>query len=320
MKNGTVLSISNICRSCLIISFFVLITLSSIHVSVNAAKEYISSGNYSITRLIESSHLIEIDLTHEGVIPVQESIVFSVTGNGTTDKLMITVPETAEVISVQRTEMMGSGSEQVDYTRVQDTLYFNDPERFSESPIPALYEIKYVLYEDSDIHSRSFSKTLQDKERSTYPISRLAVLVNDSESVHVRLTDATGNRLKADEVKSTTGTVSFTWINPDFDVLTVNTHVPVDENAGALKEKIGILLILALITGAASVFYSKKKKGDINDLEDRYEALVGVIIQIEEDWNNKVITEQEFKELHKKYKQHATETKKRIMELQEKSA
>ncbi|WP_406662234.1 hypothetical protein V7O66_06160 [Methanolobus sp. ZRKC3] len=320
MKKGTGFKKSNICRSLVLIIVF-----SCLLISINSTSGFYNvngsdSFNSSMEQIIESSHLIELDLNHEGTIFVQESIVFSVSGEEALDNLIIHIPETAEVTSFKRIEMMGTDSKQIEYLRDQDALYFNDSERLYQSSMPALYEISYVLEDGKNAYSHSFSKVLHDSEKTSYPISRLAVVVNYPEGVHVSLTDAIGNALKADEIKDESNTVSFTWTSPDFDVLLVSTHKAVEQGSAKNIQNIFVLALVS-VTALVLVFvlYSKRKKNaDIHDLEDRYEALLAVILQTEEDRKNKVISDQEFKALHKKYKQQAMEVKKKMAALQNK--
>lgn len=291
--------------------------------STNAASGFYENGddslllNLSTAQITRSSHLIELDLSHENAIFVQESIVFSISEGKFPDKLAIILPETAEIDSFQRVEMMGANSEHINYSRSGDILFFNDSEHLQESSMPALYEVRYAIKDDATLASRSFLKVLYRSDQVSYPISRLAVVATYPEGVHVHLTDGMGNAVKADSVETETNTVSFAWTSPDIDVLVVNTHDPVEPVSGT-KSSGGFVFLLASGAFILMVFilYSRRKgNADIRNLEDNYEALLAVILKLEEDHKKKLISKKEFQSLHKKYRYQAMETKKKMDNL-----
>jgi hypothetical protein len=300
--------------------YFVLLFVTScfIILSINSAFAFTNASdmllNNSTNGVVESSHLIELDLNHENMIFVQESIVFSINGNKIPEYIMIIVPETAKITSFQRIEMMGTGSKNINYTRNGDVLQFNDPEKFVMSSAPVLYELSYSVSDDTSVSYRSFLKHFHNSVQDAYPISRLSVMVNYPEGTHVYLTDGMGNALNADSVKDESDLVTFAWNNPELGVLSVNTHKAAGENlANPSPNAFFFVLMAGAVFVLILVLYSRKKRGDdFGDLEDTYESLLAVILQLEDDRKNKTITENEFTKMHKKYKSQAMDTKKKM--------
>jgi len=304
----------------------IVLAVTFLLLSINSASGFYENTNTSVLQnsslvpATRSSHLIEVDLSHENAIFVQESIVFSVSLNVSEipDNLAINVPGSAEIDSFQRVEMMGTGSEPINYTRDGDILYFDDSKRLQESSLPAIYEIRYVIKDNAAISYRSFSKVLHSSEQVFYPIGRLTVAVSHPEGVHVHLTNEIGNAIKADTVETNVNIVTFAWNNPDIAALTVNTHSPVEQSSdGNVPVAFLFLLAFGAVVVVVYMLYSKRKgNAGIRELEDQYESLLTVILQIEDDHKSKILSDKEFLSLHKKYKSQAMDIKKKIDSLQ----
>ncbi|MDG6244967.1 MAG: hypothetical protein QCH31_11380 [Methanolobus sp.] len=265
----------------------------------------------------EFSHLIEIHFQDNDLLIVSESIVYSL--NMAAEELVLWVPENAQILQFQVTDMAGTASvEPVDYERSGDLVYFRPHEDEDSGRMPKLYGIRYVI-QDSGEHN-VFRKVLRHQGSFGYPISRLIITVGHDEGKVAVIRSGDGVLLQADEMASETDHSSYIWHSPQFDEfsITLKDHGvdrrTEDGYTGIIAGSISIIVIAIFLHR----IYRKKSSIDpdmLEELENLYDAELAIIKKIKEDWEKNKLSKEEFEDLHQKYTDNAAKTRKRIEKL-----
>ena len=264
----------------------------------------------------EFSHLIEVYFEDDNYLVASESIVYSANSANNSQELVLWIPENAEIMQFQVTDMVASTTPtSVNYSREDDFLYFPSYGDISSSGMPLLYGIRYVV--QSHEEEQLFRKVISEEGMFDYSASRLIIIVHHEENEIPAITSVSGLPLVADEVISEMNYTSYAWSSPQFNEFSITL---INRNSGT-KTGIGynysliagiVLLVLVL---AAALFYKKNDSGDISDLEDLYEAELAVLTQIKEDRNKKKLSKEEFETLNKKHNENALKIKNKMEKL-----
>ncbi|WMW22656.1 hypothetical protein RE476_02230 [Methanolobus mangrovi] len=264
----------------------------------------------------EFSHLIEVYFEDDNYLVASESIVYSASSANNSQELVLWIPENAEIMQFQVTDMIASTTAtSVNYSRTGDFVSFPSYGDTSSSGMPLLYGIRYVV--QSHEEEQTFRKVISEDGIFDYPVSRLIIIVHHEESEIPAITSVSGLQLVADEVISEMNYTSYAWSSPQFNEFSITL---INQNSGTKTGMwdnysliVGIVLLIIVV--AAALFYKKNDSGSISDLEDLYEAELAVLAQIKEDRKKKKLSEEEFENLHKKHSDSALKIKNKMEKL-----
>lgn len=262
------------------------------------------------TGVSEFSHLIEIKFLADGYVLVEEAVVYSTGTANDIEELVFWVPDNADIMQFQATEMADSTtSGPINYSRNGNFLYFQPHETTGSGGMPLLYGIRYVIQETGE--ASAFRKVIRDQGTFEYPIARLIVIVDHDEGRVPIISSDEGLSLTADETVHELDYTSFVWTSPQFDELSITLEEQGPDNGSRNGYNSGIIIgILLLVALIRIVVYNKKgSSGDLDELEDSYEAELAVIARIEEDRKKNKLSKEEFESLHKKHTESALKIK-----------
>ncbi len=284
--------------------------------SSNLSDSSATSTDSEQTGTSEFSHLIEVYFEDDNYLVASESIVYSASSANNSKELVLWVPENADIIQFQVSDMTASTTAtSVNYSRKHDFLYFSSYGDTSSSGMPLLYGIRYVVHSHEE--EQTFRKVISEEGIFEYPVSRLIIIVHHEDNEIPAITSVSGLPLVADEVISDMNYISYAWSSPQFNEFSITL---INQNSGT-KTGMGynysliMGIILLIIVVAAALFYKKNDSGNISDLEDLYEAELAVLAQIREDRNKKKLSKEEFESLNKKHNENALKIKNKMEKL-----
>ncbi|MEZ5333951.1 MAG: hypothetical protein R2741_01250 [Methanolobus sp.] len=264
----------------------------------------------------EYSHLIELTFEENNYIIAGEAIVYSTDAN-TSENFVLWLPENADIMQFQATDMMASvASTPVNYSREANLVYFSPPLHGNTTGMPLLYGLRYSVHSHEEIPT--FHKVLREEDIFGYPISRLILIVNHESNEIPSVISAEGKPIVADEVSSEADQTSYLWYSPEFTEINVilesESIAQTSEDSSNPLIIPGILAII--IIGAAIVYYKmyhkKQNPDNISELQDIYDAEMAVISQIKEDRKKKKLSKEEFDSILKKHTDNASKIKNKI--------
>ncbi|MGP8319371.1 MAG: hypothetical protein ACT6FD_01060 [Methanosarcinaceae archaeon] len=314
----------------------------------------LSSGD-SVGNIVVLRQLVEVDISNAEHVIVRETIVFRTTGNLMTD-LMIWVPDDAEIMSIYR-QNMTEDKPAIPLQHIQEgnILKINDTEHLNASGMmPPMYAVQYVIPATVD-KEPEYTKILQYPTYINYPISSLIVTVMPAEGMDIVIKDEGGNVIQGEIIELDLNAVVHTWSSPKFKEFTISTKSKSNTTNILPYVAIGIIIMAVLAfpfiqkkikDGNGNTLlkstdtsnkekkdssYEKKgagvnvdqkvttKKPDLNELEDRYDAILSLLNKIKNDRDNGNLSDEEYGTLSGKYKLEAIDLMKTIDELQSKS-
>ncbi|WP_340818569.1 hypothetical protein [Methanolobus sp. WCC4] len=266
--------------------------------------------------ITEYSHLIEMYFEDDNYILVGESVVYSTGSANESGELVFYVPENANIMYLQVTDMAGSiPATSVNYSREDDFIYFSPVGLTGSGGMPLIYDTRYTVHSHEEVPT--FNKVIRENGVLDYPISRLIIVVNHDNEEIPSITSADGIILVADEVMSGTNKTSYIWSSPDFDEVNVilEKHNTGPTAGGVPNYSIIVGIILLVIVIAAVLYYKKGSSGKLNELEDIYEAELVVLAKIDEDRKKKKLSKEDFERIHKKHSDNAEKIKQKMEKL-----
>lgn len=312
------------------------------------------SPSASTGNIVVLQELIEIDISHAEYIVIRESIVFRVTGNYTTD-LMTWVPDGAVDILVSRQSMMESVMPtEIPHIKEGNIVRFNDAEHLSSIGM-SIYAVQYAIPSNAEDEALEYKKVLQYPTYINYPISSLIIKVIYPEEIELIIKDEGGNVIQGDRIETNVNEVVHTWSTPQFKEITIETKAT-SNVIGILPYIVIGLIVLAILVfpfvqkkmkreddevfvESASTFEGEvdsdseeyedeldveeeeekttMEEPDLDELENRYDALLSLLNEMKEDLDNGDISDDEYETLSKKYKIEAIDLMKTIDELQD---
>lgn len=292
-----------------------------------AFSEYASNGNntYNVfdptdqNKISESSHLIELYFEDNNYILAGESVVYSIADENNNTELVMWIPENAEILQFLAADMMrGSSAIPINFSRQDDLLYFAEDQNISFGGMPLLYEIRYTVHSHEE--TATFTKIIREEDYFGYPVSRLILLVHHQEDEIPSVTLADGTPIIADEVNSEATQTAYIWSAPQFNdfsvILQKNSYAPTTESSP--ESSVNSLIvpgIVALVIVGAAVLYYKHDSGNIDKLEDIYEAELAVIARIKEDRKKNVLSKDEYESILQKHANNAEKVKSKMEKL-----
>ncbi|WMW24814.1 hypothetical protein RE474_12130 [Methanolobus sediminis] len=303
---------------CTMIMLTPALALSSDNETLPAESIISEQGNVS-----EYNHLIEVSLLNTGYVVVSESMVYLIESSGNLDskqtEIKLWIPENAEIMQFQTTDMAGSNSVMpVNFTRDGNYLYFYSEKNESSSAMPLLYGIRYVLPDTGD---QVLRKVIYKNGELEQPISRLILTVYHDDNTGISLSSENGALLTADDTLMEANYSSYVWNTPEFNEFTITREEKdlVQDTATSGNNLVIPVLIVILIVVAAGYYYMRKNSPanskDINELEDLYEAEMAVLDRIKKDRKNNKLSQEEFDKLEKKHSESASKIKKEMEKL-----
>lgn len=292
--------------------------LAHANISENISDQSAISGIYEQTGISEYNHLIELYFEENDYVFVTESIVYSTGSANDSEEFVLWVPENAEIMQFQVTDMASSSAAtSVNYSKEGNFLYFPSYGTTSSSGMPLLYDIRYATHSHEAVPT--FRKVIREDEVFDYPISRLIIVVNHEENEIPAIISAEGLTIAADEIISDKNYTSYIWSFPQFNELSIALEKNNDERAATIPYNsfvmLGILGIIIVIMAAAILHYRKESPGEMSKLEDRYEAELTVLAQIKADRKKNKLSKEEFESLHKKHSDNALKIKSKMEKL-----
>jgi hypothetical protein len=264
------------------------------------------------TGISEYSHLIELSFEENNYIIAGEAIVYSTDANSS-EELVLWIPENADIMQFQVTDMMASAaSTSVNYSREGDLIYFSLPLFENTSSMPLLYGIRYSVHSHEEIPT--FHKILREENVFGYPISRLILIVNHEAN---EIPSSEGTPIFADEVTNTANQTSYVWNSPGFTEIsvTLETENVIQNSEDSSNTLIIPGIILVAIIAAAILYYKKENSGDLSELQDIYDAEMTVIAQIKKDRKNNKLSQKEFESILKKHTDNISKIKNKMEKL-----
>ncbi|WP_292467323.1 hypothetical protein [Methanolobus sp.] len=265
----------------------------------------------------EYSHLIELSFDENNYIVAGEALVYSTDSQNKSEELALWIPENADIMQFQTTDMMATvASTAVNYSRNGNLLYFNSPDISNSTNMPLLYGIRYSVHSHEEV--TTFNKVLREENVFGYPVSRLIIIVNHGENEVPAVTSADGTPIIADESMSESNQTSYIWSAPQFTEFMVTLE---EENYHETSKTTinpfiisGILVVIIIAT--AIIYYRKGNSEDMDELRDRYEAELAVIAKIEEDYKKNKLSKDEFESILKKHSDNASSIKRKMEKLE----
>lgn len=314
------------------------------------------SPSASTGNIVVLQELIEIDISHAEYIVIRESIVFRVTGNYTTD-LMTWVPDGAVDILVSRQSMMESVMPtEIPHIKEGNIVRFNDAEHLSSIGM-SIYAVQYAIPSNAEDEALEYKKVLQYPTYINYPISSLIIKVIYPEEIELIIKDEGGNVIQGDRIETNVNEVVHTWSTPQFKEITIETKEVSNAIGILPYIVIGLIVLAILVfpfvqkkmkreddevfVESASTFEGEvdsdseeyedeldveeeeeeekttMEEPDLDELENRYGALLSLLNEMKEDLDNGDISDDEYETLSKKYKMEAIDLMKTIDELQD---
>ncbi len=293
--------------------------LAHANISENISDRSAISGIYEQTGISEYNHLIELYFEENDYVLASESIVYSAGSANDSEEFVLWVPENAEIMQFQVTDMAGSSTAtSVNYSKEGNFLYFPSYYGTTDSSgMPLLYGIRYATHSHEEVPT--FRKVIREDGVFDYPISRLIIVVNHEENEIPAIISAEGLTIAADEIISDKNYTSYIWSFPQFNELSIALEKNNEERAATIPYNsfimLGILGIIIVIIAAAILHYRKESSGEMSKLEDRYEAELMVLAQIKEDRKKNKLSKEESESLHKKHSDNALKIKSKMEKL-----
>ncbi|WP_094228292.1 hypothetical protein [Methanolobus psychrotolerans] len=298
------------------IPIFIVLSVFCLFLQAPALANDENEGNESAisivskqTRISEFSHLIELYFEDDNYVIISESIVYSAGSPNNSEELVLWIPENAEIMQFQVTDMAGSTPiSSVNYSRKDNLLYFHSYGTTASDGMPLLYMIRYAVHNHEE--NPAFRKVIREEEIFEYPISRLIIVVNYEEGNVPAIYSADGFSLVADQVTNGETYTSYVWSSPQFNELSIALQNNIDTNTGNGHNSgliAGIILLVIVLAGV--VYYKMNRPGYSEELEDLYEAELAVLAQIKEDRIKNKLSREEFEKLHKKHTGNALKIK-----------
>lgn len=274
----------------------------------------LNTGNYSdVTEMTFQQYIIDLDMSYVDEILVQET--WTLSGEGNTTIIGLSVPQDAVVMRFQKQDMSNTTSGvDVGYNRTGAILYFSDNITSVSSESLQLYSLVYLLPEKSN---EQFTKVLTVPGYQPSSIHSLVLNVKTNQNVDPVVFDENGLSLSSNSKRDDNVTTLF-FSHPSFNEITVSTK---EKKSNIFMYLSALFFIAALFAIGGAIYLNKKNKDtpkntDVQELEYRYAAIQKVLSAIDSDMKEEIIDENIHSVMSAKYKKEASAIKKKLEKMQ----